>query len=82
MLTTLILAIATMPTPLPIKYYIQEIRDQRVTIEETTLLYEDTLAKLKVYETTEADLMAIGANLEQAQAIIAASELYHISPKH
>lgn len=80
-LVTLILAIVITPPPPPIDCYIQEIQEQRVTIEETALLYDDALTQLQVYEATEADLMAIGANLEQSQAIISASNLYHISPK-
>lgn len=80
--TTLALAITGMTPPPSTSFYIQEIRDQRVTIEETTLLYEDTLTQLQAYEATEADLMAIGASLEQSQAIISASELYRINPKH
>lgn len=62
--------------------YVQEIRDNRVTIEETTQLYEQTLEELKYYQTVEEDLVQIGANHEQAQAIIQSSELYHINPKH
>jgi len=79
---TIALAIATMPPPPNIDAYEQEIREQRVTIEETTALYHDTLAQLKLYETSEEDLVAIGASSEQAQAIISSSKLYHISPKH
>lgn len=80
-LFTLILAIATTPPPPVIDCYVQEIQEQRTTIEETALLYDDTLIQLQAYEATEADLMAIGASLKQAQNIISASELYHIDPK-
>lgn len=80
-LITLALAITNMVPPPSTSYYLQEIQDQRVTIEETTRLYEDTLHQLQTYEATEADLIAIGASLEQSQAIISASNLYHISGK-
>ena len=78
----LILAIAETPDPVCLDSYIQELQDNRVTIEETTDLYEQKLAELRTYETTEDDLIAIGANQEQATAIIKSSKLFHIDPKH
>lgn len=79
---TLILTVYQTPDPVCLDSYIQELRDNRVTIEETTNLYEQKLAELRTYETTESDLIAIGANQEQATAIIKSSKLFHIDPKH
>lgn len=82
-IATLILTLTHIDeTAIPLDSYLEEIRDNRVTIEETTNLYEQTLEELKTYQTLEEDLVEIGANHEQAQAIIQSSELHHIDPKH
>lgn len=79
---TLILVLMNLPDPIPIQFYVDEIRDKQVTIEETTNLYEQKLEEVRQYEVTVEDLKDIGASHEQATAIIQSSQLYHIDPKH
>ena len=66
----------------PQEQYLSEVNGLTKKINSLYIVIEDQEKQLNYYHTTEAKLIKLGASPSQAQAIIQASEVYNLDPKH
>ena len=66
----------------PQEQYLSEVNSLTKKINSLYIVIEDQEKQLNYYHTTESKLIKLGASPSQAQAIIQASEVYNLDPKH